>query len=93
MLTKLREEWMNTVITLAKRKIRQCEVEVTELKNLITELIKKNHQGGSSADQMKQRKDPSTQRQGSDTHPIRALKRKVNEKKTESLRSLQEYIK
>lgn len=43
MLTKLREEWMNTVITLAKRKIRQCEVEVTELKNLITELKKKNH--------------------------------------------------
>ena len=36
---------------------------------------------GSTADEMKQRNNQLTQRQGNGTHPIRTAKREKNEKK------------
>ena len=79
MLTKLERRMHKHSENLKTENIRKFQTEVTELKNTTTEL--KNNQWGSKADLMKQKKGSENLRHGRETHPIRAAKRKKNEKK------------
>lgn len=70
---------MNIVKTSTKKEnIRKYQIEVTDMKNMITNT--KNILEDSTADQMKQKNGSVIGRQGNGTQPKRAVKRKKNKK-------------
>lgn len=82
MLTMSGEQYMNKVrISRERENIRKYQLEITELKNIITEL--KIGSRGSTEDEVEQ-KTGSVTWKSSGTHPNRAVKRKKNVERVEA---------